>query len=822
MTFISKNRLFIPERQSYLPYFCGSIYNQKVSENCFHCGQNIEKERISFDEKVFCCTGCQSVYEILNLNNLENFYALNKSSGIRPDDSTHEFDYLDTAEIFNRVTDFSEGNTTVVTFKIPVIHCSSCIWLLESLSTLNPHIRFSQVNFTRKTLQVSFSHQELKLSELAKFLAKLGYKPVINLETADKKSENLDKTLLIKLAIAGFAFGNGMFFSFPEYANEILGLNDYWMDRYKNLFRFIMFLLATPVVFYSASDYFRSALFGLRNKIINIDVPIVLGIIVLYGRSIYEVVTDYGPGYFDTLCGLLFFMLLGKIFQKRTYSALSYDRDYKSFYPIAVTKVDFNGKQENILLSELSVGDRIMVRNQEIIPVDCILISGEGNIDNSFITGESSTVPKKAGDKIFAGGKQTGSVLELEVIKNVDQSYLTQLWNKEAFKKHETGLDTLTNKISKYFTIIIIGITIAAGIYWSTVDFEKMFQVVSAILIVACPCALALSAPFTLGHIMRILGRNKFYVKDTLTIEKLAKIQTIVFDKTGTITHNKRSDVHYEGKEIEEFDFQNIKSLLKNSNHPLSKALYEFIETEDRYYPAEDFNDIPGKGYSAKVRGVKYKIGSGSYNGQVSRNHETAVYISRNEEFLGRFIFKNEYRSGLKQLFSNLNEYKIHILSGDNSSEEKNLRITIPRATGMAFNQDPESKLNYIKTLQEKGEKVAMLGDGLNDAGALKQSDVGIAVADDTNSFTPSSDVIMNGQKVVELNKYLSLTKDAMTIVKFTFAISFAYNVVGLSIAVLGYMSPLVAAILMPISSITVVAFTSAATWLRSRKYFSI
>ena len=287
MTFISKNRLFIPERQSYLPYFCGSIYNQKVSENCFHCGQNIEKERISFDEKVFCCTGCQSVYEILNLNNLENFYALNKSSGIRPDDSTHEFEYLDTAEIFNRVTDFSEGNTTVVTFKIPVIHCSSCIWLLESLSTLNPHIRFSQVNFTRKTLQVSFSHQELKLSELAKFLAKLGYKPVINLETADKKSENLDKTLLIKLAIAGFAFGNGMFFSFPEYANEILGLNDYWMDRYKNLFRFIMFLLATPVVFYSASDYFRSALFGLRNKIINIDVPIVLGLIVLYGRSFY-------------------------------------------------------------------------------------------------------------------------------------------------------------------------------------------------------------------------------------------------------------------------------------------------------------------------------------------------------------------------------------------------------------------------------------------------------------------------------------------------------------------------------------------------------
>ncbi|HPZ25205.1 MAG TPA: heavy metal translocating P-type ATPase metal-binding domain-containing protein, partial [Kaistella sp.] len=359
-----------------------------MAENCFHCGQEIDRERIPFDEKIFCCNGCKSVYEILNINDLGNFYELNKRSGIRPnDENTSQFDYLDTAEIFDRVTDFSEGNTSLVTFKIPVIHCSSCIWLLESLQNLNKNINYSQVNFTRKNVQISFNHNELKLSELAKFLTNLGYKPVINLETAEKTEEKLDKTLLIKWAIAGFAFGNGMFFSYPEYAAEVMGTSDFWFDKYKDLFRFIMFLLATPVVFYSASDYFKSAWYGLKNKVVNIDVPIVLGIIMLYGRSIYEVLTDYGAGYFDTLCGLLFFMLMGKLFQKRTYSALSYDRDYKSFYPIAVTKVDFNGKQDNILLSELKIGDRIMVRNQEIIPVDAVLINGEGNIDNSFITG---------------------------------------------------------------------------------------------------------------------------------------------------------------------------------------------------------------------------------------------------------------------------------------------------------------------------------------------------------------------------------------------------------------------------------------------------
>jgi Cu+-exporting ATPase len=621
---------------------------------------------------------------------------------------------------------------------------------------------------------------------------------------------------LIKFAIAAFAFGNGMFLTFPEY----IGGEDYWMEHYKGLFRTLMFLLATPVVFYSASDYYKSAWYGLKNKIVNIDVPIVLGILVLYGRSIYEVVTDYGPGYFDTLCGLLFFMLLGKIFQKRTYNALSYDRDYKSFYPIAVTKVDFEGKQENILLSDVKVGDRILVRNQEIIPVDAILINGEGNIDNSFITGESESISKQPGDKIFAGGKQVGSSLELEVIKNVDQSYLTQLWNKEAFKKHETGLDTLTNTISKYFTFIILGIALLSGIYWATVDLEKMFQVVSAILIIACPCALALSAPFTFGHIMRILGRNKFYVKDTLTIEKIAKLNTIVFDKTGTITHRKKSNIKYEGSEIKEFDLLNIKTLLKNSNHPLSKSLYEFIDVKDDYFPVENFQEISGKGYQGEVRGNLYKIGSAKYNNQESKNLETAVYISKNAEFIGKFIFKNEYRQNLKDLFKKLTNYKVFILSGDNSSEENQLKELIPNYQGMAFNQSPEDKLNYIKNLQDQNLKVAMLGDGLNDAGALKQSNVGIAISDDSNSFTPSSDVIMNGEKVVTLNKYLNVCKGSITIVKMTFIISFLYNIVGLSYSVTGHMHPLFAALIMPASSITVVSFTTFSTWILGRKHF--
>lgn len=788
-----------------------------MSDNCYHCGQRIENERVVFDEKDFCCYGCRSVYEVLNINHLEKFYELNKSSGVRPGEKDpSDFAFLDTEEVFHALVDFSEGTTSVITFKIPVIHCTSCIWLLESLKTLNKNIHYSQVNFTRKTVQISFNHLELPLSELAVMLTNLGYKPVITLESAEKTEKKADRSLLIKLGIAGFAFGNGMFFSFPEY----FGGNDIWLEQYKWVFRGVMVFLSLPVVLYSASGYYQSAWYGLKNKVINIDVPIVIGILVLFGRSIYEITTDYGPGYFDTLCGLLFFMLLGKIFQQRTYQALSYDRDYKSFYPIAVTKVENGGVQKNIMLKDLQIGDRILIRNQEIIPADAILIQGDGNIDNSFITGESATLKKNPGDKIFAGGKQVGSVIELEIIKNINQSYLTQLWNNDAFKKQESGLDTLTNSISKYFTIAILLIALVSGIYWARIDMEKMFQVVSAILIVACPCALALSAPFTFGHIMRILGAHQFYVKDTYVIERLSRVNTIVFDKTGTLTDAKTARIYYEGESLSEFDLLNIKTLLKNSNHPLSKNLYKELPVDDPYYPVDAFEEITGKGIRGVVRSTAYKIGSASFCGGEKNAAETMVFINVKGKFLGKYIFKNQFRKDLSAMLDGLSHYDKAILSGDNPSDQSFIEENYPQVTTFKFNQSPEDKLNFVKELQDKGKNVVMLGDGLNDAGALKQSNVGIAVADDTHTFTPSSDIIMAGEKLSQLHQYFALTADAMKIVKMTFVISLLYNVVGLTVAVSGYMDPLFAAIIMPISSISVVVFTTLSTWWRGRLRF--
>jgi len=693
-----------------------------MTEACFHCGQRIETEEIFFDEKRFCCAGCKTVYEILNSTGLENFYSMNPDAGIRPDaKENHHFQFLDTPEIFEKIVDFSDDGVTLVTFHIPVIHCTSCIWLLESLQDITSHIIYSNVNFTQKNVQISFKSEELKLSEVARLLTQLGYKPSVNLQSIDKTTPKQDRTLILKIGVAGFCFGNIMLLAFPEYTLPFSNSTpEAWLEGNKEFFRWGMFLLSLPVMFFSATDYFKSAWYGIKNKQINIDLPIAIGFWVLFLRSIYDISFDLSPGFFDSIGGLAFFMLIGKWFQQRTYKSMAFDRDYKSFYPIAVLKIS-NGMEQPVLLSELQKGDRILIRNEEIIPADAVLMKGDAMIDNSFVTGESRLISKKPGDKIFAGGKQSGQAIELEVIKEVKQSYLTQLWNNEAFQKEESRLNKLTNSISRYFVIIILFISLASGIFWYFYDSSQVMQVVTAILIITCPCALALSSPFILGNVMRIFGEKKFYIRSTATIESLAKVDQIVFDKTGTITENQGSHVIYKGEELSETEMIAVKSVLKNSNHPLSRILYRQLKTA-QMVSVSDYEEVLGKGQQARINGEEIKIGSQSFVGAQDESgmNQTRVYISINGKVKGKFEFQNQYRKGLKEMLLHLDKYEISILSGDNDSEKENLAQLFPLETEIHFNQNPEEKLEFIREQQARNHKVLMLGDGLNESGDIK------------------------------------------------------------------------------------------------------
>ncbi len=477
--------------------------------NCFHCGDACLDVEITHDDKSFCCHGCKTVYDILHDNDLSYYYDLQKTPGISPKEIAGKYDFLDNEAIVEKLLEFNDGNTQIVSFVIPSIHCSSCIWILENLNKLNPSVKSSQVNFPEKTVRITFTVQESSLKNLVILLSRIGYEPYISLDDSNKKEKNVDRSLIYKLGIAGFAFGNIMFLSLPEYFEN----SEFWLDQFKPFFRWLMFAFSLPVVFYSASGYFTSAYKGLRSKILNIDVPIALGVTVLFVRSTIDIVMDWGTGFFDSLSGLLFFLLLGKYFQQKTYSYLSFERDYKSYFPIAVTRLFRNteGKtvEEQAEVYTVEKGDRLLIRNNEILPVDAILIKGNALIDYSFVTGEAEPIAKQSGDKLFAGGKQQGGIVEVEVLKPVSQSYLTQLWSNDVFSKDKTGIfESLTDSISKRFTVTLLSIAFISTIFWMVVDPSKAFNVFTAVLIVACPCAIALAAPFTLGNVLRIFGRE--------------------------------------------------------------------------------------------------------------------------------------------------------------------------------------------------------------------------------------------------------------------------------------------------------------------------
>ena len=787
-------------------------------ENCFHCGLDIEKaDEIHFDTKVFCCNGCKTVYEIFSANDLSCYYDFEQSPGATPLDIAGKYDFLDNPTIVAKLLDFQEENTEIITLSIPHIHCSSCIWILENLQRLQTGINTSQVNFPEKKVRINYNPTLVTVKEIVYLLSSIGYEPYISLENYETGKEKIDRSLTYKLGVAFFCFGNIMLLSFPEYFE----VEEYWLDQYRGFFRWLIFALSLPSFFYSASGYYVSAYKSIRSKMLNIDIPIALGIVVMFVRSTFDIIMDYGSGFFDSLCGLIFFMLLGKMFQIKTYSFLSFERDFKSYFPIAITRINSDASEESIPVFDIQKGDRLLIRNQELIPVDGILISEKSEIDYSFVTGEAIPIVKQSGDKIFAGGKQIGKVIEMEVLHSVSQSYLTQLWSNDVFqKKVEQKHKTITDAISRYFTPILLLIAFAGFGYWIFFDANTAFNVFTAVLIVACPCALALTAPFTMGNVLRIMGKQKFYLKNALVIEQLAKVDTIVFDKTGTITTNKKSNISYQGIELSVEEQALIKSVLRASNHPLSRMLYDFLP-ETKREKAILFDEIPGKGIQAKIFDRQIQIGSASFVGKIQEEglQQTAVHIKIDEVYCGHYIFNNEYRTGLEDLFQLLNKkYEIKILSGDNEGERPTLEKLLPNGVELVFNQKPDEKLAFIKQLQEQGKNVMMVGDGLNDAGALAQSNVGISISENVNVFSPACDAILDASEFFKLNYFLNLSKDAIKTIKMSFALSLLYNVVGLSFAITGNLLPLVAAIIMPLSTITIVSFVTIMSNYYARK----
>ena len=792
------------------------VENQRALQQtqCYHCGKK-SKHSIKFEDCHFCCNGCLTVYQILRKNQLCQYYDFNEMPGQTILESVQDskFLFLEDESVLQKLIHFKLNSEVHIRFYLPQVHCSSCLYLLENLYKIHLGVLSAKLNFTKKELTLAIDTNKTSIKKVAVFLSKIGYEPYFSLSDIGEKESKpkSSKSRLLKLGVAGFCFGNIMLLSFPEYFSWGTDL-----DGLKTLFQSVILILIVPVITYSASEFYKLAWGGLKEHYLNIDLPIVLAMFITLGRSIYEVITQTGPGYFDSLSGIVFFMLLGRLLQDKTYRSITFDRDYTSYFPISAT-IFKAGIEVSKQLPDIEVYDELVIHDQEIIPVDGILVAGEALIDYSFVTGESIPVTLNIGSWVYAGGRQLGASVRVLAQKTVSQSYLVSLWNQQQKQTENSNqLESgYVQKASQFFTLALFLLATMTAFYWSYKDPSKLWNAITSVLIIACPCALLLSVTFTHGHFLSLLAKNGFYLKGSKALEKMNLVKHIVFDKTGTLTQSKNPNIFYEGQKLTEDELDLVAAVAQESVHPNARQIAKFLDRPR--INVDHVENFPGLGIEGLCLGMKVEIGSKEFL-KIGEHIETQfkgsfLGVKFNGEFKGYFLLKSGFRAQLEPLMQKLcKTRKLTVISGDNDSDKSLLQRLFPDNTMLIFNQKPHDKKEFIRGLESAGSKTMMVGDGLNDAGALMESSFGLAVTDDISYFSPGSDAIILGNELKNLDKFFEMSRRMRKIIWMSFAISIGYNLIGLYFAVRAELNPIIAAVLMPASSISIVLFT----WLSS------
>ncbi len=783
--------------------------NSKTSERliCSHCGLECDNRFEDADGRRFCCEGCRWVYALLADHGMASYYAYDWSDR-RPDrPRPARFDSLDVPELARRYIAYADTTITRVVLKLPQIHCTACIWLLENLPRLEPRILDSRVHFINRTATVTFRHHDISLREVAEFLSAIGYEPDLHLESGKRTS---DRSLTIKLGIAGFSFANLMLLALPDY------LSSGGVESELAVFlRWISFCFL-PLIAYAASEFIKPAWLAVRRRHITMDVPLTVAILALFVRSGYDGFTAPATPYLDSLAGLVFFLLLGKVFQKKTFHALSFEHAMSSFLPIAVSR-SVEGREEMVALEVVGPGDILVIRHGDLIPVDATLLNGDAIIDYSFLTGESEPVRRHSGELLYAGGRQMAGAICVAAVRAANESYLAEVWQPRK-ERSPHRLQTWSDRTAEIFTIAILGLAIVAVLSSLIETGNVSFDRVTAILVVACGCGLPLSIPFTLGTALRVMAGRGLFLRHSDVVEQIAQSDALVFDKTGTLTSPLDADVSFHGEPLSEMEKTAVASLIHQSSHPTSRRLARWLIT-DSYRAVSNFVEHPGRGIEGVACGQSIRLGSRDWlmPEDDDRTPVSTVFLEINGKLRGSFSLYSVYRDGVDHAVRRLGPYRMAVLSGDHAGDRQRLRDIFGPGTDIRFHQLPSDKRDFVQSWQLQGRQVLMLGDGINDASALQQANVGLAVAERTTAFTPGCDGILQGRAIRALPELLAFARTTRSTLISAFVLTLGYNSVAISYAWQGQLTPVVAAILMPLSSISVVAWTVGWTWWKGR-----
>jgi Cu+-exporting ATPase len=727
------------------------------------------------------------------------------------------YNVLDEPGVQQRFTEYASERTVMLRFEVPGMHCASCVWLLDQLHRFDAGVLRSDVDFMRKTVRVEIDRERTTASAVAKLLSSLGYEPLINTEGnelgLDVQRRSVIRGFYMRIGIAGFAAGNVMMISIARYLAGFGGLT----ATLETLFSVLSIGLSIPVLVYSASPWYRSAIGALRHKRMNLDVPVALGISVLFIRSVFDIVSGTGEGFLDSFAGLVVFLLVGRLFQQKAFDAVSFDRTYRSFFPLSV-RVERKGQAEIVPIDQVKIGDVMLIRNGEVVPCDSVLISPVSYFDYAFVTGESLPVENTEGQIVHAGGKVVGSAARLTATKNVSQSYLASLWERAGGRRARRAYLDLSDRFGARFTYGAIAIALAGFVFWLP-DLPMAVNVLTAVLIIACPCALTIAAPVTLGTAMARLGMRGIYVKEPGTLLELTDPDVVIFDKTGTLTepeHRLTVDPRTSAHPL----WPKVQALASQSTHPISRSIASDVVASDM----EHVTEVPGKGIVGTVDGYHVVIGSidlvreYAHNGDVASDSTAAAYALVDGEVIGILRVEPRLRKGIADVITALRRsVSLRLVTGD-TDRDRPLFERLFRRDEMVFNQGPDDKVDALNNARSGKGRVVMIGDGLNDAAAMSAADASIAITDGTSTLVPACDVVMSAKEVENLPKLFWYAKTMTKVIRANLIFTVFYNVLGLSLALSGILTPVLTAILMPVSSLIVIGMSvGGAHWYARR-----
>jgi Cu+-exporting ATPase len=781
--------------------------------SCDHCQQSYEQDIMIEDSSngkthYFCCNGCQGVYHLLNSDGMGSFYdKLGKNKIERPlalEEDSSQFDmdsfkqrYIkETSEGFSRVDLIIEG-----------IHCAACVWLNEKILDETDGVVEATINFSNNKAKIIWDEDTISLSQIIDKIRSIGYNAYPYERTeSEKQAVKKNRDYFLKMSIAIFASLNIMMIGVAKYTGFFTGMSASMLQ----MVHVAEFIFATPVLFYSGQIFFKGAYYGLRNKIINMDFLVITGATLTYIYSLFVLFGSQGHSYFDSVAMIITFVLVGKYLEVIGKKSATDTMDkIKAYIPLEATVIKDNVK-EVVPIDTIIVGDIIEVKNGEKASVDGEVISGISSFDESSISGESIPVKKEIGDKVYSGTINLDGVIRYKATKNYANSTLNTIVELlEDALNSKPEIEQLTNNLSRYFSITILILALATFLGWqfSGGDFEKALIITISVIVIACPCALALATPIASLVGISWLSSRGLLFKEAKYIETFNKIDTVVFDKTGTLTNGKLNVTKATFTNKDEDNINLLYSLVDSSTHPVSIGIKNYLKDNFenlKHLDLENVNQIPAVGLEAQYKEKKL------FGGKDESLQTTSFVFKINDEVLISFELEDSLKLYAKETITYLKENNIEVVmcSGDNQSVVKKIADEIG-ITNYYASMDPKEKAKYIQTLKNENKTVMMVGDGVNDTVALAHADIAIAMGNSADITLSVSDVVVMNNKLEGIIDSFIISKRTFKFIKQNLKISLLYNLLTIPLAIAGYVIPLIAALSMSLSSLLVVGNSS-------------